>query len=44
MNANTRAFNPSGADANYQALDWSYDSPSGGLWVSPAFYFSVINA
>lgn len=44
LNANTRAFNPSGADANYQALDWSYDSPSGGLWVSPAFYFSVVNA
>jgi hypothetical protein len=44
MRADTRAFNPSGADANYQALDWSYDSPSGGVWVSPAFYFSVINA
>ena len=44
MNANTRAFNPAGADANYQALDWSYDSPSGGVWVSPSFHFSVINA
>ena len=44
MNANTRAFNPAGADINYQTLDWNYDSPSGGVWVSPAFYFSVINA
>jgi hypothetical protein len=44
MNANTRAFNPSGADSNYQTLDWYYDSPAGGVWVSPSFYFSVINA
>jgi len=44
MNANTRAFNPSGADINYQSHDWNWDSLSGGVWVSPAFYFSVINA
>jgi hypothetical protein len=44
LNANTRAFNPAGTDAGYQANDWSYDSPSGGVWVSPAFFFSVINA
>ena len=44
MNANTRAFNPSGADINYQTFDWNYDSPSGGVWVNAAFYFSVINA
>jgi hypothetical protein len=45
MTASSRAFNPSGADANYQALDWSYDSlPVGGVWTSPSFSFSVINA
>jgi hypothetical protein len=44
MHANTRAFNPAGADANYQALDWLYDAPTGGLYVSPSFYFSVVNA
>ena len=44
MTASSRAFNPAGADANYQALDWSYDSPLGGVWTSPSFSFSVINA
>lgn len=44
MHANTRAFNPAGADANYQALDWLYDAPTGALYVSPSFYFSVVNA
>lgn len=42
--ANSRAFNPSGADANYQFLDWAYDSPLGGRYVTPSFYFSVVNA
>jgi len=44
MTANTRAFNPSGADINYQTLDWNWDSPSGGVWLSSEFYFSVLNA
>ncbi len=43
LDANTRAFNPAGADANYQALDWLYDSPNGGRYVTPSFFFSVVN-
>ena len=43
LHANTRAFNPAGADANYQALDWLYDSPNGGRYVTPSFHFSVVN-
>jgi hypothetical protein len=42
--ANTRALNPAGDDANYQTLDWAYDSAVGGRYVSPSFYFSVVNA
>ena len=42
--ANTRAFNPAGADAGYQTNDWFYDSPNGGVWVAPSFFFSVIDA
>lgn len=44
MHANTRAFNPSGADVNYLTMDWLYDAPLGGRYVSPSFYFSVVNA
>ncbi|HVF59707.1 MAG TPA: hypothetical protein VNJ70_07860 [Thermoanaerobaculia bacterium] len=44
MSANSRAFNPAGADANYQALDWFHDSPVGGRHTPVAIYFSVINA
>jgi hypothetical protein len=43
LHASTRAFSPAGADANYQALDWLYDSPNGGLYVTPSFFFSVVN-
>lgn len=43
LEADTRAFSPAGADANYQALDWLYDSPTGGVYVTPSFFFSVIN-
>jgi hypothetical protein len=43
MYADTRAFNPAGADANYQARDWAYDSLYGERGISGVFMFSVVD-